>query len=225
VNNEAMKATKPIDFAAARAAMVAEQLRGRGIRDEAVLRAMSVVPREIFIASTYRPHAYKDGPLPIPHKQTISQPYIVAYMLSLLQLGPEDTVLEVGAGSGYAAAVLSRIVRAVYAIERHKGLVDYAQKRLNYLGYDNVTLIHGDGTKGYPPCAPYEAIVVAAGGPVVPETLKEQLAVNGRLIIPIGRDRRQQNLVRVTRLSETEFEQEAKGPVAFVPLIGAEGWR
>ena len=219
-----MTANEPIDFAAQRATMVAEQLRGRGIRDTAVLRAMLTVPREIFVAPTYRPHAYEDGPLPIPHKQTISQPYVVAYMLSLLQLRPEDTVLEVGAGSGYAAAVLSRIVRAVYAIERYEELVHYAQKRLDYLGYDNVTLIHGDGTKGYLPGAPYEAIVVAAGGPAVPETLQEQLAVNGRLIIPIGRDRRQQNLVLVTRLSETEFEQKTKGPVAFVPLIGEQGW-
>ena len=222
LDNEAME---PIDFATERATMVEEQLRQRGIRETAVLRAMLTVPREIFVDPVYHPFAYKDGPLPIPHKQTISQPYVVAYMISLLRLGPDDTVLEIGAGSGYAAAVLSRIARAVYAIERHEGLVQYAQKRLDYLGYDNVTLIHGDGTKGYPPCAPYEAIVVAAGGPDVPVSLKEQLAINGRLVIPIGRDRRQQNLVRVTRRSDTEFEQESKGPVAFVPLIGEDGWR
>lgn len=220
-----MNVAEPIDFAAERAAMVAEQLRGRGIHDEAVLRAMATVPRELFVAPAYHPFAYKDGPLPIPHKQTISQPYVVAYMISLLNLSAADTVLEIGAGSGYAAAVLSRIARAVYAIERHESLVRYAQKRLDYLGYDNVTVIHGDGTKGYPSCAPYEAIVVAAGGPAVPASLKEQLAINGRLVMPIGRERRQQNLVRVTRRSASEFEQEAKGPVAFVPLIGEEGWR
>jgi protein-L-isoaspartate(D-aspartate) O-methyltransferase len=220
-----MNQVEPIDFAAERAAMVEEQLRARGIADEAVLRAMGLVPRELFVAPAYQGYAYQDGPLPIPHKQTISQPYVVAYMISLLHLRSTDTVLEIGAGSGYAAAVLSRIVRLVYTIERHEALVDYAQKRLAHLGYENVRVIHGDGTTGYPPSAPYEAIVAAAGGPDVPSSLKGQLTLGGRLVMPIGRERRQQNLVRITRLGEAEFTQEAKGPVAFVPLIGAEGWR
>lgn len=213
-----------IDFAAERAAMVETQLRQRGIKDTAVLQAMGQVPREIFVADAYKPHAYKDGPLPLPHRQTISQPYVVAYMISLLRLRPEDVVLEIGAGSGYAAAVLSRIARAVYAVERHQGLVAYARQRLNTLGYDNVTIIHGDGTQGYLPQAPYEAIIVAAGGPDVPSSLKNQLKIGGRLVMPVGEGRRQQHLVRVTRHSQAEFIMEKKGPVAFVPLIGAEGW-
>lgn len=213
-----------IDFAAERAAMVETQLRQRGIKDTAVLQAMGQVPREIFVADAYKPHAYKDGPLPLPHRQTISQPYVVAYMISLLRLRPEDVVLEIGAGSGYAAAVLSRIARAVYAVERHQGLVAYARQRLNTLGYDNVTIIHGDGTQGYLPQAPYEAIIVAAGGPDVPSSLKNQLKIGGRLVMPVGEGRRQQHLVCVTRHSQAEFIVEKKGPVAFVPLIGAEGW-
>jgi protein-L-isoaspartate(D-aspartate) O-methyltransferase len=213
------------DFAAERAAMVEEQLRQRGIRDTAVLHAMNTVPRELFIAAAYHDHAYKDGPLPIPHHQTISQPYVVAYMISLLGLEPEDTVLEIGAGSGYAAAVLSRIVRQVYTVERHGELVEYAQKRLAYLRYDNVQVIHGDGTQGYAPGAPYQGIIVAAGGPSAPVALKQQLGVNGRLVMPIGPNRRQQHLVCITRQSATRFTTQDKGAVAFVPLIGEEGWQ
>jgi len=213
------------DFAAERAAMVEEQLRQRGIRDTAVLEAMGAVPRELFVPKNLQAHAYKDGPLPLPHKQTISQPYVVAYMICLLHLRPQDAVLEVGAGSGYAAAVLSRLARVVYTIERHAELVAYAQKRLAYLGYDNVHVIHGDGSQGYLAHAPYEAIVVAAGGPAVPDSLKKQLAIGGRLVMPVGLDRRQQRLVRVTRLETAVFDEERKGQVAFVPLIGSEGWQ
>lgn len=212
------------DFAAQRAVMVEEQLQQRGIQDTAVLQAMNTVPRELFIAPAYLPHAYKDGPLPIPHHQTISQPYVVALMISLLKLGPDDSVLEIGAGSGYAAAVLSRIVRVVYTIERHAELVEYAKKRLAYLEYTNVHVIHGDGTQGYPPEAPFQGIVVAAGGPAVPHALKQQLVIHGRLVMPIGSSRRQQHLVCIIRQGVAQFTTQNKGAVAFVPLIGEEGW-
>ncbi|MBK8987216.1 MAG: protein-L-isoaspartate(D-aspartate) O-methyltransferase [Chloroflexi bacterium] len=204
--------------------MVEEQLRQRGIGDTAVLQAMNTVPRELFVPKNYHLHAYQDGPLPLPHKQTISQPYVVAYMICLLRLEPGDVVLEVGAGSGYAAAVLSRLARVVYTIERHAELVAYARKRLAHLGYDNVHVIHGDGSQGYPEQAPFEAIVVAAGGPAVPDSLKQQLAIGGRLVMPVGADRRQQQLIRVTRVDTAVFQEERKGSVAFVPLIGSEGW-
>ncbi len=203
--------------------MVAEQIEGRGITDPAVLRAMRLVPRERFVLEAYRPFAYDDTPLPIPANQTISQPYIVAYMIAILRLSGADRVLEIGAGSGYAAAVMSRIAAAVYTVERHAGLADYARQRLDELGYDNVQVSHGDGTLGWPEHAPYDAIIVAAGGPSVPETLRGQLAPGGRLIMPIGRSRRQQTLVLLTRRNDT-FSEEMLVPVAFVPLIGDEGW-
>lgn len=205
--------------------MVAEQIAGRGIRDRAVLRAMSLVPREAFVPAESRRFAYDDSPLPIPANQTISQPFVVAYMIAALALGPEDRVLEIGAGSGYAAAVLSHIAREVYTVERHRELADYARERLAALGRDNVRVRHGDGTLGWPEFAPYNGIIVAAGGPAVPETLRGQLAAGGRLIIPVGRHRQQQHLVLVTRCADGSFDEERLAPVAFVPLIGDEGWR
>lgn len=205
--------------------MVARQIAGRGVNDPAILNAMGTVPRELFVHESYRRMAYDDTPLPIPGNQTISQPYVVAYMLSLLQLRPTERVLEVGAGSGYAAAVLSCIVREVYTIERIPELVEYARTRLAMLGYTNVHVRLGDGTLGWPEHAPYDAIIVAAGGPVVPPALREQLAVGGRLIMPVGQRRHQQSLRLVRRLSETEYDEEKLSPVAFVPLIGEEGWR
>jgi len=212
------------DFAVMRATMVMGQLKERGIRDTAVLRAMNSVPRERFVAEPYKPYAYKDGPLPIPANQTISQPYIVALMISLLRLQPADRVLEIGAGSGYAAAVLSRIVQQVYAVERHAVLVDYARGCLDELGCANVTLRHGDGTRGWPEFAPFDAILVSAGGPEIPPSLRQQLAVGGRLIMPIGSVQRKQRLVRLYRLGPDKFSEKDFGPVAFVSLIGAEGW-
>lgn len=212
------------NFAAERAAMVEEQLRQRGIGDTAVLQAMRAIPRELFVPEAYRLRAYHDCPLPLPHNQTISQPYVVAYMISLLRLQPEDVVLEIGAGSGYAAAILGQLGRVVYTIERHDELVRYAQKRLSSLGCHNVHVVQGDGTQGYPDQAPYDAIVVAAGGPAVPQSLKEQLAIMGRLVMPVGSDRRQQHLIRLTRLEKNRYREEHKGAVAFVPLIGSEGW-
>lgn len=204
--------------------MVDQQLRNRDIENTAVLAAMNTVPREVFVPEEYREYAYTDSPLPIPADQTVSQPYVVAYMIAQLDPEPDDRVLEIGAGSGYAAAVLGRIVKEVYTVERHATLVEYARQRLAQLGYDNVQVRHGDGTQGWPEHAPYDGIVVAAGGPSVPTSLQEQLAVNGRLVIPVGRARRQQRLVLVTRTGQDSFQRDVLSPVAFVPLIGEEGW-
>ncbi len=209
---------------ARRERMVAQQIEGRGISDPAVLAAIRAIPREQFVLGPYRAQAYEDTPLPIPANQTISQPYIVAYMIAALALRPEARVLEIGTGSGYAAAVLSRIAREVYTVERHYKLADYARRRLVRLGCDNVWLNHGDGTRGWPEHAPYDGIIVAAGGPSVPESLRAQLAIGGCLVMPIGRSRNQQTLIRITRVKDQTFADEMLVPVAFVPLIGEEGW-
>jgi protein-L-isoaspartate(D-aspartate) O-methyltransferase len=212
------------DLSEARRQMVAHQIQERGVRSRAVARAMQEVPREEFMSEEMREFAYADSPLPIGEGQTISQPYIVAYMTEALELEGGERVLEVGTGSGYAAAVLSRIARQVYTIERHPSLARGARKTLERLGYRNVQVIEGDGTKGYPAGAPYDAIVVAAGGVEVPQTLKNQLAIGGRLVIPVGPTPREQRLVRVTRTDDDNYEQEDLLPVRFVPLIGEEGW-
>jgi protein-L-isoaspartate(D-aspartate) O-methyltransferase len=201
-----------------------KQFAARGLRDEAVLAAMRSVPREAFIAAELAEFAYEDAPLPIEAGQTISQPYIVAAMTAALELAAGDCVLEVGTGTGYAAAVLSRIADEVYTIERHEELARAAERRLREFGYLNVHVHHGDGTLGWPEHAPYDAIVVAAGGPEVPRPLLEQLAVGGRLVIPIGPTPRAQELVRVRRKGPNTYAREALGPVRFVPLISAEGW-
>ncbi len=213
-----------IDFAALRERMVQRQLQDRGITDPAVLAAMRHVPREIFVSATYQPFAYDDSPLPIPANQTISQPYIVAFMIAALELEPDDRVLEIGTGSGYAAAIIGRIAREVYTVERHPKLADYARRRLAQLSLENVWVRHGDGTLGWPEHAPYDGIVVAAGGPSVPPSLRAQLAVGGHLIIPVGRSRHQQHLLRITRHAADRYTEESLAPVAFVPLIGDEGW-
>lgn len=212
------------DFEAECARMVAQQISDRGIHDANLLSAMREVPRHRFVEGLYQKLAYSDAPLPIPAQQTISQPYIVAFMISELKLGPGDVVLEVGTGSGYAAAILSLLASRVITIERHSQLIDFAQERLTQLGYENVEVIQGDGTLGYQLYAPYDGIMVSAGGPRVPQSLQNQLAVGGRLVMPVGRNRRRQQLIRVTRISEGEFTQKSLGPVAFVPLIGREGW-
>ena len=217
-------AAERLRYTAARERMVAEQIESRGVQDAAVLRAMRAVPRELFVPRASRPYAYDDTPLPILANQTISQPYVVAYMIETLRLGPADRVLEVGAGSGYAAAVLSRIAREVYTVERHRRLADYARARLARTGCDNVQVLHGDGTLGWPEHAPYDGIIVAAGGPAVPDSLRAQLAVGGRLVMPVGRSKHQQNLVLVTRQTAIDYNEESLAPVAFVPLIGDEGW-
>jgi protein-L-isoaspartate(D-aspartate) O-methyltransferase len=211
-------------FLARRLEMVEHSISARGVRDELVLEAMRKVPRELFVPEKLREFAYDDSPLPIADEQTISQPYIVAFMAEALLLKRDDKVLEIGAGSGYAAAVLSEIAAHVYTVERVGRLAKTAAERLAELGYDNVHVRHGDGTRGWPEHAPFDAIVVAAGGPQVPESLKSQLKVGGRLVIPIGSDQLVQELVRVTRVTETEYQSEDIADVRFVPLIGAEGW-
>ncbi len=209
---------------AAREEMVRAHLAARGIRDPAVLDAMRTVPREAFLPTELVEFAYEDAPLPIAQGQTISQPYIVALMAEALALQPGDRVLEIGTGSGYAAAVLGRIAREVYTVERHAELAATAAARLRDAGFHNVVVQHGDGTLGLPAHAPYDAIVVAAGGPSVPPALCEQLAIGGRLVVPVGEDRDLQELVRVTRRADGGFDRETLGGVRFVPLIGVQGW-
>jgi len=207
-----------------REAMVAQQIVGRGVRDERVLSAMRTVPRELFVPATLREFAYEDTPLPIEAGQTISQPYIVALMAEALELQPGDRVLEVGAGSGYAAAVLGAVAAEIYTIERHQELAELARERLAFLGYDTIEVLHGDGTEGWRDRAPFDAIVVAAGGPEVPRSLLDQLTIGGRLVIPVGDSPRTQELLRVRRVGQHEFDRESLGKVQFVPLIGTEGW-
>lgn len=211
-------------FAEQRARMVREHLARRGIKDARVLDAMGQVPREAFVPPDERANAYMDAPLPIGQGQTISQPYIVAYMAEALELAPDDNVLEIGAGSGYGAAVLSRIAKRVVSIERIPELTEAARNALRRVHYDNVEVICGDGTLGHAPGAPYDAIVATAGGPQVPATLKAQLKIGGRLVIPVGPVRTTQRLVRVRRLDEANFSEEPLEPVRFVPLIGEQGW-
>ena len=215
---------KKQDFARLRDEMVEKAVFRRGVRSELVLNAMRAVPREAFLPDQLREFAYQDSPLPIEEGQTISQPYIVAFMTEALALQGGERILEIGAGSGYAAAVLSRIAGDVYTVERIGQLAEKAASTLADLGYHNVHVRHEDGTKGWPEHAPYDGIVVAAGGPEIPELLKEQLKIGGRLVIPVGRDPRVQELVRVTRISENRYDREDLADVRFVPLIGEEGW-
>ena len=211
-------------FAKRRHRMVETQLRARGICDPAVLAAMRTVPREAFVPPTYVEWAYADTPVPLGAGQTISQPYIVAYMTEALRLSPASRVLEIGTGSGYVAAVLSCVVTQVYTLERLARLVMLARWRLQRLGYRNVYIRQADGTVGWPAQAPYQGILVSAGGPHIPAALQAQLATGGRLVMPVGADPQAQQLVRVTRTSATTFRSEALGAVCFVPLIGVEGW-
>ncbi|CDZ45859.1 protein-L-isoaspartate(D-aspartate) O-methyltransferase [Neorhizobium galegae] len=212
-----------VDYQRMRDHMTEVHIRRRGIRDEKVLDAMRAVPRERFVAEGMAEFAYEDAPLSIGEGQTISQPYIVAAMIEAAELRAGDRVLEVGAGSGYAAAVMGQIAERVYAIERHEPLAASARQRLADLGYDNVEVLAGDGTRGFSEQAPFDAIVVAAGGPAVPEALKEQLAIGGRLVIPVGGEF-SQTLCKVIRRTATSYEQSNLGAVMFVPLIGEQGW-
>ncbi len=203
--------------------MVERDLRARGIDDERVLAAMAEVPRERFVPVDLVEHAHDDRALPIGGGQTISQPYIVALTVEALELGPGDRVLEIGTGSGYAAAVLSRVANRVWTVERLPELAREAARRLAELGYDNVEVVCADGTLGWPPAAPYDAIAVAAAGPRVPTALVEQLAEGGRLVMPLE-DGFGQELVRLTRRGDG-LEREDLGPVRFVPLVGVDGHR
>jgi len=204
--------------------MVAEQILARGVRDKRVLDAMSKVSREAFIPENVRNLAYEDRPLPIAAGQTISQPYIVAYMIEALVLKGGEKVLEIGAGSGYAAAVLAEIVGEVYTIERIDQLAEKAASNLIDEGYENVHILHADGTIGWRDESPFDAILVSAGAPEIPQALKQQLAIGGRMIIPIGTDPKAQELIRITRVDENDYDYEDLADVRFVPLIGKEGW-
>jgi protein-L-isoaspartate(D-aspartate) O-methyltransferase len=179
---------------------------------------MRTVPRECFVPEDVRGYAFRDGPLPIEAEQTISQPFIVAEMIAAAELGPDDKVLEVGAGSGYAAAVMGQLASEVYAIERHQVLADLAARRMRELGYDNVTIRHGDGTKGWADKAPFDAILVAAQGAAVPQALADQLSEGGRIVIPIG-GRNMQVLMKYTRRPDGSLAAENLGNVRFVPLV------
>ncbi len=213
-----------VAFAEQRRQLVEHQIKRRGVSDPAVLAAVESVPREAFLPPELAEFAYLDRALPIEKGQTISQPYIVALMTEALQLKPRDHVLEVGTGSGYAAAILGKVAHEVYTIERHAELADLAARRLREQGFDNVYVLHGDGTLGWPEHAPYDAIVVAAGGPEVPRALLDQLAIGGRLVIPVGEEKTLQSLVRVTRTGADEYHREELCDVRFVPLVGAGGW-
>ena len=214
--------SKGQDLAHQRARMVEEQLRARGIRDERVLAAMAKVPREAFVAAEERATAYGDHPLPIGAGQTISQPFIVAAMLEILELHSSDRVLEVGTGTGYEAAVLGEVVAEVWTVERHAELADKARNILAQLAYSNVHVVLGDGSRGVPEHAPFDKILVAAAAPKVPDALVQQLADGGRLVVPVGtRDEQQLQLVRK---SGNQTVVSAHELCRFVPLIGEAGW-
>ncbi|MET0388031.1 MAG: protein-L-isoaspartate(D-aspartate) O-methyltransferase [Polyangiales bacterium] len=213
--------TSPAGFTAQRARMLDEQLRERGIRDQAVLRAMARVPREVFVPESERERAYEDCALQLPHDQTISQPYMVARAVELARLAPSDHVLEVGLGSGYQAAVLSRLCERVIGIEIIPELAKLAQRALDVLEYQNVLVQVADGSLGFPSHAPYDAIVVAAGAPRVPPALIDQLRIGGRLVIPVGPKTQTLSVLTRTASGVTTDEYDA---CIYVPLRGAAGW-
>jgi protein-L-isoaspartate(D-aspartate) O-methyltransferase len=210
------------DFAGLRVRMVERQLRGRGIEDERVLEAMEAVPREVFVPPRMRHRAYADSALPIGEEQTISQPWIVAAIAQALELTGGERVLEVGTGSGYSAAVLARLAEEVVSIERHEPLSSSAREALASLGVDNVELLVGDGSRGVPERAPFDAIAVHATAPDAPPALIEQLAEGGRLVIPIAM--READMLTVLRRHGEQVTARAIGPCRFVPLIGEEGY-
>jgi protein-L-isoaspartate(D-aspartate) O-methyltransferase len=223
---EFMNGTAPItdEMTMQRLRMVERLREHYQIADERVLDVMSELPRHIFVPEAIKSQAYNDNALPISAGQTISQPYIVARMTELLELSGQEKVLEIGAGSGYQTAVLASLARKVFAIERLPNLAAEANERLHTLGFRNLTLKAADGTSGWDTYMPYDAILVAAGGPEIPEPLIGQLKVGGKLVIPIGEDQRSQMLIRITR-KDSGYSQENFGPCAFVPLIGEHGWK
>jgi protein-L-isoaspartate(D-aspartate) O-methyltransferase len=212
-----------VDFARQRERMVEEQLRPRGIRDQRVLAAMAKVPREEFVGMNDRRDAYSDFPLPIGAGQTVSQPYMVAAMAEALQVRPTDRVLEVGTGTGYEAAVLGELAAEVWTIERHHELVAGAQEILERLGYSNIHVVCGDGSLGLPSQAPFDKILVAAAAPQVPQSLVDQLAAGGTLVLPVGTRAEQQ--VQVIRKTDHDTLTSKHELCRFVPLIGEEGWK
>lgn len=212
------------DTAKRREDRLVEQIEARGVRDPVVLAAMRDVERACFVPEPLRADAYADTALPIGAGQTISQPYIVAFMLEALALRGGEKVLEIGAGSGYAAAVLSKIAGEVFAIERIDSLARRAIDNLAEAGCGTVRVRHGDGTEGWPEEAPFDAILVSAGAPDLPVSLMRQLAIGGRLVVPIGSSPRYQDLVRIVRISDEQYDRKNIAEVRFVPLIGKEGW-
>lgn len=221
-NGDGTLGTSP-DFEAARHEMVARQIRGRGIRSQKVLEAMEIVPRHLFVPSEHAAMAYADEPLPIGDGQTISQPFMVAAMAEALSLEGHERVLEVGAGSGYQAAVLSQLAHDVVAIEAQPALAEQAHERLARLGYANVRIEQGDGSLGWLPAAPYDAILVAAAAPGIPQPLLDQLVDGGRLVIPVGPSKGQ-DLLRIVK-HDGQITKKSLHACRFVPLLGRYGWQ
>lgn len=212
-----------MDFSIARRRMVERQIKGRGVEAPLVLRAMQDVPRHLFVEEALRDQAYSDFPLPIGEKQTISQPFMVAFMTAALELGGDEKVLEVGTGSGYQTAVLAHIVSRVYSVERLPALARRARRVLDAVGCSKVNLKVADGTLGWKDEAPFDAILVTAGAPSIPQEYRDQLSIGGRLVIPVG-ERGGQILKRVTRSAESSYREENLLDCRFVPLIGERGW-
>jgi protein-L-isoaspartate(D-aspartate) O-methyltransferase len=206
-----------------RVQMVERQIAQRGVRDPRVLQALRDVPRHLFVPDDQRAHAYEDRALPIANGQTISQPYIVAVMTELLKPRADDRVLEIGTGSGYQTAILSRLASEVISIERHSGLADSARRLFVELAIRNVDIRLGDGTEGTPEAAPFDRILVTAGAPAVPDALKDQLAIGGRLVVPVGPPGYQ--LLTVVDRTSIGFTQQERDACVFVPLIGRHGWK
>lgn len=210
-----------MDYQRARERMVERQIARRGIDSPRVLEVFRSVPRHLFVPQNKREFAYSDGPLPIGRGQTISQPYIVAYMTEALDLQGEERVLEIGTGSGYQAAILGELAAEVYTVERHQDLAKTASQRLQDMGYENIHVIQGDGTEGLPEHAPFQGVIVTAAAPEVPRPLLEQLDEGGRLIMPVGS--RGGQVLKLYQRREGDFSVKALSPVAFVPLIGEHG--
>ncbi len=200
-----------------------QEIRNKGITNDAVIKAMTTVPRHFFFDNAFLEHAYIDKAFPIGHGQTISQPYTVAFQSSLLSVKPGSKILEIGTGSGYQACILLEMGAKVFTIEYNRPLYEHTKSFLPYIGYKPI-FKYGDGSLGLPIHAPYDGIVVTAGAPVVPHELKEQLAVGGVLVIPVG-DNERQKMLKISRISEREFDTEEFDYFAFVPLLGKEGWK
>jgi protein-L-isoaspartate(D-aspartate) O-methyltransferase len=203
--------------------MVEHQIAARGVSGRRVLEAMHRVPRHLFIPESIRDRAYDDSPLPIGDGQTISQPYMVAWMTELLEVEEDDTILEIGTGSGYQAAILCELGKEIFSIEKYSSLAQRAEERLRSLGYDNITIRVGDGTLGWPEEAPFDGIIVTAGAPSIPEPLVEQLADGGRLVIPVGPSGMQ--MLTLVQREGREYRTREEGTCVFVPLVGKFGWK